>query len=323
MEGAREVLRERPDGGARARTALGTVARPRRLALAARLADIGARLGLARLAARLWPGRLGWAASLAAPAEGPPFRGVDREDADVSVFAGCIMRESFGDTERATVRLLERDGHVVSVPEEQTCCGALHAHAGDGKRARELARLNIDAFSGSDGKVVVNAAGCGAHLKDYGHVLAGDPFWADRAKAFAARVRDISEAVKPVPARTRRAIRVVYQDACHLAHGQRIRAQPRALLRAIEGVILVDIDDAERCCGSAGIYNLTHPEISRQLQQDKVRKILEVSPDVIVSANPGCMLQIGAGLRAAGSDARVVHLARFLDDPDAAAAGDP
>src|SRR5256886_17532184 len=123
MEGAREVLRERPDGGARARTALGTVARPRRLALAARLADIGARLGLARLAARLLPGRLGWAASLAAPAEGPPFRGVDREDADVSVFAGCIMREAFGETERATVRLLERDGHVVSAPEEQTCCG--------------------------------------------------------------------------------------------------------------------------------------------------------------------------------------------------------
>ena len=233
------------------------------------------------------------------------------------------MRESFGDTERATVRLLERDGHVVGVPEEQTCCGALHAHAGDGKRARELARLNIDAFSGSEGKVVVNAAGCGAHLKDYGHVLAGDPFWADRAKAFAARVRDISEVAKPVPARTRRAIRVVYQDACHLAHGQRIRAQPRALLRAIEGVILVNIDDAERCCGSAGIYNLTHPEISRQLQQDKVQKILEVSPDVIVSANPGCMLQIGAGLRAAGSNARVVHLARFLDDPDGAVAGDP
>ena len=168
-------------------------------------------------------------------------------------------------------------------------------------------------------------AGCGAQLKAYGELLAGDSAWSERARAFAARVRDASEAVTPAAVRSGapRAIRVVYQDACHLAHGQRIRAQPRALLRAIEGVILVDIDDAERCCGSAGIYNLTHPEISRQLQQDKVRKILEVSPDVIVSANPGCMLQIGAGLRAAGSNARVVHLARFLDDPDAAAAGDP
>jgi len=322
MEGAREVLREREDGGAFARRALDTVARPRRLALAARLADLGARFGLARLAAKL-PGRIGWAASLAAPAEGAPFRGVEREGADVSIFAGCIMRESFGDTERATVRLLERDGHVVSVPEEQTCCGALHAHAGDGERARELARYNVDAFSGSEAKVVVNAAGCGAQLKDYGHVLAGDPLWADRAKAFAARVRDVSEVVKPVKARTRRAIRVVYQDACHLAHGQRIRAQPRALLRAIEGLVLIDIEDAERCCGSAGIYNLTHPEVSRELQQDKVRKILDASPDVIVSANPGCMLQIAAGLRAARSSARVVHLARFLDDPDLVVAGDP
>ena len=322
MEGAREVLRERDEGGVFARTALDTVARPRRLALAARLADLGVRLGLARLAARL-PGRIGWASSLAARAEGAPFRGVDREGADVSVFAGCIMREAFGDTERATVRLLERGGHQVSVPKEQTCCGALHAHAGDGKRARELARLNVDAFSGSDGKVVVNAAGCGAHLKDYGHVLGDDPLWAERAKAFAARVRDVSEVVKPVPARTRRTIRVVYQDACHLAHGQRIRAQPRALLRAIDGVVLLDIEDAERCCGSAGIYNLTHPEISRGLQQDKVRKILDASPDVIVTANPGCMLQIAAGLRAAGSAARVMHLARFLDDPDLAMAGDP
>jgi len=189
----------------------------------------------------------------------------------------------------------------VSVPEEQTCCGALHAHAGDGERARELARYNIDAFAGSDTKVVVNAAGCGAHLKDYGHVLADDPLWADRAKSFAARVRDVSEVVKPVPARARRSLRVVYQDACHLAHGQRIRAQPRALLRAIEGVTLVDIEEAERCCGSAGIYNLTHPEVSRELQEDKVRKILDASPDVIVSANPGCMLQIAAGLRSAGS----------------------
>jgi Fe-S oxidoreductase len=115
----------------------------------------------------------------------------------------------------------------------------------------------------------------------------------------------------------------VYQDACHLAHGQRVRAQPRALLRAIEGVTLVDIDDAERCCGSAGIYNLTHPQISRELQQDKVRKILDASPDVVVSANPGCMLQIAAGLRSAGSTARVMHLARFLDDPDRGVAGDP
>ncbi|HEV8537064.1 MAG TPA: (Fe-S)-binding protein [Candidatus Limnocylindria bacterium] len=322
MEGAREVLRERSGDRGIARPVLETVARPRRLALFARLTDLAVRLGLMRLAARL-PGRLGWAASLAPRAEGAPFRGVERAEADVLVFAGCIMTELFGETERATVRVLEREGHRVGVPREQTCCGALHAHAGDGERARELARYNIDAFAGGDGKIVVNAAGCGAHLKAYGDVLAGDPFWAGRARAFAARVRDVSEVLKPRAARASRPLRVVYQDACHLAHGQRVRAQPRALLRAIEGVTLVDIADPERCCGSAGIYNLSHPEISRELQRDKVRAILDVGPDVVVSANPGCMMQIAAGLREAGSRARVTHLVRILDDPEAVIGGNP
>src|SRR5438067_1827847 len=197
------------------------------------------------------------------------------------------------------------------------CC-ALHAHAGEGQRARELARYNVDAFAGSDAKIVVNAAGCGAHLKAYGELLADDPAWAERAKAFAARVRDVSEVAHVVPSRITRQLRVVYQDACHLAHGQRIRTQPRALLQAIEGVTLVEIADPERCCGSAGVYNLMHPEISRTLQRSKVEAILDVRPDVVVSANPGCMLQIAAGLRDAGSNVRVVHLARFLDDPEAA-----
>ena len=315
MEGAREVLREREGGAGIARFMLDTVASPRRLKLFSRFTDLAGRLGLTDLAARL-PGRLGWLGSLAPRSEGRAFEGVDREGADVAVFAGCIMRESFGDSERATVRLLERDGHTVGVPEEQTCCGALHAHAGDGERARQLARYNIDAFAGGDAKIVVNAAGCGAHLKAYGEVLGDDPLWSERAKAFAARIRDLSEVVKPRRSETKREIRVVYQDACHLAHGQRIRAQPRALLRAIEGVALVEIADPERCCGSAGIYNLSHPEISRELQEAKVRAILDVAPDIVVSANPGCVLQIRAGLRAVGSRVPVAHLARFVDDPD-------
>lgn len=322
MEGAREVLREREGGPGIARVMLDTVTRPRRLAVFSRLTDLAGRVGLTKIAARL-PGRLGWMGSLAPRSEGAPFRGAEHDGADVAVFAGCIMRESFGETERATVRVLERDGHTVTVPGEQTCCGALHAHAGDGERARQLARYNVDAFSGSDAKVVVNAAGCGAHLKAYGEVLAEDPLWAERAKAFAARVRDLSEVVKPAPRSAKRELRVVYQDACHLAHGQRIRSQPRALLRAVEGATLVDIADAERCCGSAGIYNLSHPEISRELQQAKVNAILAVAPDVVVSANPGCMLQIRAGLRAAGSRIPVTHLARFLDDPERAIAADP
>jgi glycolate oxidase iron-sulfur subunit len=257
--------------------------------------------------------------SLAMKAEGPPYRPVERPDADTAFFAGCIMRTAFGDTERATVRMLERSGRRVSACLEQTCCGALHAHAGDGETARELARLNIDAFSGDDSPIVVNAAGCGAHLKAYGDVLAGDPAWAARAAAFAARVRDASQAVtaSAVTAPASEPIRVVYQDACHLAHGQKIRREPRALLGAMPNVTIVPIADAERCCGSAGIYNLTHPEVAGELQRQKVLSILAARPDVVVSANPGCMLQVQAGLRAAGSDVPVVHLMRFLDDPSA------
>ena len=320
MEGAREVLREREArslAGSVGRSALDTVAHRGRLALFSRMTDLSRRLGLLRIA-RALGGRLAWAASLAPAREGRSFEGTDRPGADLALFAGCIMRESFGDTERATVRLLERQGDTVTTPEEQTCCGALHAHAGEGQRARELARYNVDAFAGSDAKIVVNAAGCGAHLKAYGELLADDPAWAERAKAFAARVRDVSEVAHVVPSRTTRQVRVVYQDACHLAHGQRIRTQPRALLQAIEGVTLVEIADPERCCGSAGVYNLMHPEISRTLQRSKVEAVLDVRPDVVVSANPGCMLQIAAGLRDAGSNVRVVHLARFLDDPEAA-----
>ena len=205
----------------------------------------------------------------------------------------------------------------MSAPIEQVCCGALHAHAGKGEDARELARRNVDAFTGSVAPVVVNAAGCGAHLKAYGDVLASDPAWAERATAFAKRVRDVTEIAAPLRAATARPLRVVYQDACHLAHGQKIRLQPRALLRAIDGVTLVEIADAERCCGSAGVYNLTHPAISAELQRQKVARILEAKPDLVVSANPGCILQLAAGLEGAGSKVPVVHLARFLDDPAA------
>jgi glycolate oxidase iron-sulfur subunit len=318
MEGAREVLRGRervvPLSRALGKLGLDTLTRPARLVLLVRLAELARRLGIVWLAAKL-PGRLGWLASLAPRMEGPAFALADRAGADVSILAGCIMRATFGETDRATVRLLEGEDLTVTAPIEQTCCGALHAHAGDGERARELARLNIDAFAGSAGKVVVNAAGCGAHMKDYGELLADDPAWADRAKRFAARVRDLSEVLKPRPRRTAGAIRVAYQDACHLAHGQRIRTQPRALLQQIEGVTVVDIADPERCCGSAGIYNLTHPDVSGELQREKVAAILAARPDVVVSANPGCILQIAAGLRAAGAPIPVVHLARFLDEP--------
>ena len=300
MEGAREVLDQRRPQGTVRRTlttiGLGTLARPGRLAFAARATDLYARSPIAAAVKRIAPTALRWATRLAPRAEGAPYRPVEKENADLCLFAGCVMRESFGDTERSTVRLLERDGHTVSAPVEQVCCGALHAHAGKGDDARSLARLNVDAFAGSNAPIVVNAAGCGAHLKAYGEVLAEDPAWAERAHAFASRVRDVTEVAKPARRSTGRPLRVVYQDACHLAHGQKIRTQPRALLRAIEGVTLVEIADAERCCGSAGIYNLTHPEISAELQRQKVARIIEAKPDLVVSANPGCILQVASGL---------------------------
>ncbi len=321
MEGAREVLHERRTDGFVRRTAtrlgLATIASTKRLAFASGAADLYARSPVSALVRRGGPRALAWASSLAPKAEGAPFRPVERVGADLCLFVGCVMRESFGDSQRATVRVLERGGQSVTAPSEQVCCGALHAHSGDGKEARRLARLNVDAFAGSDAPVVVNAAGCGAHLKAYGDVLAEDPAWVDRARAFAGRVRDLSEVARPTPRSVTRPLRVVYQDACHLAHGQRIRKPPRALLRAVGGVTLVEIAYAERCCGSAGIYNLTHPKISAELQKQKVARILEARPDVVVSANPGCILQLAAGLRAAGSRVPVVHLARFLDDPAA------
>jgi glycolate oxidase iron-sulfur subunit len=319
MEGAREVLAERRTENriARAvrRIGLDLIARRRRLAVVTKVTDIAVRTGLTSLAQRAGPRRLKWLSALAPRAEGAPFALTERPDADVALFAGCVMREAFGDTERATVRVLEREGRRVTSPIEQVCCGALHAHAGDGEQARALARLNIDAFAGGELPVIVNAAGCGAHLKAYGDVLHEDPAWAQRGRAFGARVRDATEVARPRPDRVPRPLRVVYQDACHLAHGQRIRAQPRALLSAIEGVTVVDIADAERCCGSAGIYNVTQPDISQELQRQKVAAIIAAQPDLVVSANPGCILQIVAGLRAAGSSVRVVHLMRFLDDP--------
>jgi len=325
MEGAREDLRERerPRRVAKAirRLGLATVADQSRLRLMTRLIDLYVRSGAQRVAraSRLLPKRLRAMESLAMKAEGTPYVPIERPDGDTAFFAGCIMRTAFGETERATVRMLERGGKRVTACQEQTCCGALHAHAGDGDTARELARLNIDAFSGMEGPIVVNAAGCGAQLKAYGELLAGDPAWSERAHAFGARVRDASEAVAPGSVRSAapRAIRVVYQDACHLAHGQQIRRQPRALLDKVPNVTLVPIADAERCCGSAGIYNLTHPEVAGELQREKVAAILAVRPDIVVSANPGCILQVAAGLRAAGSDVPVVHLMRFLDDPSA------
>jgi glycolate oxidase iron-sulfur subunit len=231
------------------------------------------------------------------------------------VFAGCVMSTALAEIDRATVRVLQRAGYRVSNPQAQGCCGALHAHGGDLPRALELARRNIAAFEATDAPIVVNSAGCGAMLKDYTHHLRDDPGWSLRAKAFSARVRDLSEVLAPaaLPVKGESGAKVVYQDACHLLHAQGISREPRALLRSIPGVEIVEIGEAGLCCGSAGVYNVTNPVQSRQLQLRKVDNILKAHPNVVVTSNPGCLLQLQSGLRAYGSNVEVRHLAEVLD----------
>lgn len=348
MEGAREILRERrreqPLARLARRVGLALVAEPARLATVMRLVSLYQRLGLQRLARRfrLLPVALRHAEALLPERVDAPYRledapAIGEERHHVAFFAGCVMRTAFGETDRATVRVLQRNGCRVTVPAAQVCCGALHAHAGEGAAARELARRNVVAFEARGASVVLaNAAGCGAHLKAYGELLRDDPAWRDRARRFAAGVRDVTEFLAPElaarpatvgPLRVafaggvggasdgaERRLRVAYQDACHLAHGQRVRGQPRALLRAIPGVTLVELADGERCCGSAGVYNLTHPGLAAELGRQKSDAILAAGVDVVASANPGCILQIAAHLRSAGGRVRVAHVMQLLDE---------
>jgi glycolate oxidase iron-sulfur subunit len=248
-----------------------------------------------------------------------PARSESEAGTRVAFFAGCVMSTALADIDRATLRVLQRAGCHVADPKQQGCCGALNAHSGDLPRALQLARQNIAAFEQVEGPIVVNSAGCGAMLKDYGHHLRADPAFAARAKAFSARVKDFSEVVAARPLAATRTVnkRVVYQDACHLLHAQRVSKQPRDLLRRIPGVQLFEIEEAGLCCGSAGIYNLTNPVQSGQLQQRKLDHALAASPDVIVTANPGCLLQLQSGLADRHSRVQVKHLAELLDETTA------
>jgi glycolate oxidase iron-sulfur subunit len=248
-----------------------------------------------------------------------PATGDRQTSSAVALFAGCVMSTALAEVDRATIRVLQRAGHRVSNPGGQGCCGALHAHGGDLPRALELAKRNIEAFESSADPIVVNSAGCGAMLKDYAHHLRNDADWSERARSFSARVRDLSEVLEPAALTTHPVThkKIVYQDACHLLHAQRISRQPRALLRAIPDVELVEIEEAGLCCGSAGVYNVTNPVESRQLQQRKVDHALTVSPDLIVTGNPGCLLQLRSGLDARNSRVPVKHLAEVLDEATA------
>jgi len=243
---------------------------------------------------------------------------VDVERQRVALLAGCVQRLSFAKVNDATVRVLAAEGCRVDVPAQQGCCGALPLHAGDIDRARALARHNIEVFERADvDRIVVNAAGCGSAMKEYGQLFAGDPAWAERARAVSAKVRDVSEVLVDLgdvraPRRPLTA-RVVYHDACHLAHGQGVRSQPRALLRGIPGVELLVPEESEICCGSAGIYNLVQPEPAAQLGARKVRHIAALSPDMIATANPGCTLQIAAAARSLGYNWPIFHPIELVD----------
>lgn len=236
---------------------------------------------------------------------------------DVFVFTGCVMEQMFGRVNRATIDLLVLNGFTVHVPAAQTCCGALLVHDGQVERARTLAQANVGAFAGS-APIVLNSAGCGCAMREYGHLLQ-----TDAGRAFGQRVRDISEflaeaglSAPPAP----RTQRLAYDDPCHLCHGQGVSEPPRALLRQIPGVEMVEHADPQDCCGSAGIYNLLQPVLAQEIGRRKAATLIASGADLVVTGNPGCMLQLRAHLALAGSKADVLHLVEVLL-PEAAARG--
>ena len=224
----------------------------------------------------------------------------------VGLVRGCVMSVMFDDTNAATMKLLNRAGYDVVTPPEQVCCGALYAHGGNLAQARENAKRNMAAFE-SVNTVIINAAGCGSTLKEYGHLVPG-------GEKFSRKVKDITE-VLAGGVFGRRAERVTYHDACHLAHAQRITKAPREILRAVAGANFVELPESDVCCGSAGSYNLTEPEMAGRLQRRKTENILKTNAEVVVTTNPGCLMQIRAGLKKAGAEhIRALHLADYLVD---------
>jgi len=235
----------------------------------------------------------------------------------VGFVAGCVAQVLFARTNHATARVLARNGCAVLTPARQGCCGALYLHAGARDEARACARHNIDVFGADLDAIVVNAAGCGAVLKQYGELLADDPAYAARARAFSAHVRDVTEylaALPLAPPRGRLEARVTYHDACHLVHGQGVREAPRTVLRCIPGVELVELADSDLCCGSAGSYNLTEPEMARRLGARKAATVRATGATCVAAANPGCVMQIQAALDRAGVAVTVRHPVELLDE---------
>ena len=255
----------------------------------------------------LVPGNERWAAD--------PVAGTPRQ---ARLFNGCVMGTVFANTNRAAARVVARNGANIDVPVMQQCCGALHVHAGMMEEARVLARKNIEAFelSGSD-PIIVTAAGCGAALKEYGYILKDDPLYAERAASFSERVRDLTEYLgeRDLAPPTNTINRTVtFQEPCHLVHAQRISKQPRELMNAIPGLRLEEMKESSLCCGSAGIYNIIREKMANELGDRKALHAMETSATEVITANPGCQMQVGASLSRNGSTQTVRHIADLLDE---------
>jgi glycolate oxidase iron-sulfur subunit len=303
---------------------------PRRLRALAAFAFVYARSGLQAFvrrtgASRLLPRRLAQLEALMPEVDGSMLTdglpaltpAASTQRFRVGLVAGCVQRVFFPTVNEATVRVLAAEGCEVVVPEGQGCCGALSIHAGRAAESKEMAKALMEAFERERlDAIIVNAAGCGSNLKDYGRLFAKDPAWAERAAAFSAKIRDVTEFLASIPKVAPRhpiAARIAYHDACHLAHAQKIKDAPRALLAGIPGVTLLEIPDGDQCCGSAGIYNLVAPESSDEIGRRKAENVLATKPDLLASANPGCTLQLRRLLGERGATLPMAHPVEILD----------
>lgn len=249
---------------------------------------------------------------------GKTFPAMGERKYRVAMLGGCMANVCFVPLHEATVRVLQRNGCDVVVPPDQTCCGALHVHAGRKDEAQGLARQNIDALLNGDfDALLTNTAGCGCALKEYHELLEDDPAYANRAHQFAHKVKDINEFLASIdfrsPEQELDAV-VTYQDSCHLTHGQKLPAPPRKLIRSIPGITFKEMPFSDHCCGSAGIYNVMHTDMSMNLLSKKMGHANSTKAEIIVSANPGCLLQLEAGVRKHGSGQRVMHVVELLDE---------
>jgi len=321
LEATRETLAQYRPMSFIARTILAVFARPRLLSIAMAMGRMLRATRLPRLLGMLG-GRVGFSMAMLASTErsirtrpyatmtGATGRG------RVALLTGCVMEGLFSETNRATERVLKVNGYSIVAAEGQQCCGALHAHAGDGDTARALARANVQAFEQANPDFIcVNAAGSGAMMKEYSLALAKDPEWSERAARVSSKVRDVSELLAAAGPRRGAPVprRVTYDAPCHLLHAQRISVPPFDVLRAVPELEMVPLVNSDQCCGAAGIYNLIEPDTSNAVLSAKITHVTATQADMVTTGNPGCLMQIGAGLRRAGSRMRVVHPVDLLD----------